>query len=163
MKPKRLTDRQSRMRARLERDMQWEFMKRVARQGVVWICPWDKYRRHGPRCANVGCRSRIFGAVGKHWQCFGCNTVMRKIPDDGVYVCGLMGANEFLTWIQSHTDWWKRGPWSAKRCARSIRITAAGRKALRQRHLYDMEPIYGGMVQPGYVVTPWPKTEKKKG
>lgn len=124
MKPKRLTDRSSRIFARRERDAQWEFMERVAREGIVWMCPWDKYKRHGA---------------------------------DGVYVFGLLGSNELLSWLASHKDWWKRGRWSEKRCARSIRITKAGRKALRNRELYDMEQIFGGMVEPGYVVTPWPR------
>lgn len=125
MKPKRLTDRSSRIFARRERDAEWAFMERVAREGIVWMCPWDKY--------------------GKHKN------------GDGVYVFGLIGSTEFYHWLSSHEDWWKRGRWSEKRCARSIRITAAGRKALKNRHLYDMEPIFGGMVEPGYIVTPWPR------
>ncbi len=125
MKPKRLTDRTMRMIARRERDGQWEFMERVAREGIVWICPWDKYGRHK--------------------------------NGDGVYVFGLIGSNEFYHWLSSHKDWWIRGRWSEKRCARSIRITEAGRKALVNREQYDMEPIFGGMVEPGYVVTPWPR------
>lgn len=125
MKPKRLTDRTQRMIARRERDSQWEFMERVAREGIVWMCPWDKYGRHK--------------------------------NGDGVYVFGLLGSNEFFHWLADHKDWWKRGRWSEKRCARSIRITDAGRAALLNREQYDMEPIYGGMVEPGYVVTPWPR------
>ncbi len=122
MKPKRLTSRIQREFARRERDCQWEFMERVAREGTVWMCPWDKYKRHK--------------------------------DGDGVYVFGLVGSNEFFHWLDSHKDWWKRGRWSEKRCARSIRITEAGRKALANREQYDMEPIYGGMVEPGYIVTP---------
>ncbi len=125
MKPKRLTDRTMRMVARRERDSQWEFMERVAREGIVWMCPWDKYKRHK--------------------------------DGDGVYVFGLIGSNEFYHWLSSHKDWWIRGRWSEKRCARSIRITNAGRRALNDREQYDMEPIFGGMVEPGYVVTPWPR------
>ncbi len=37
MKPKRLTDRTMRMIARRERDGQWEFMERVAREGTEWL------------------------------------------------------------------------------------------------------------------------------
>ena len=122
MKPKRLTDRTMRMIARRERDGQWEFMERVAREGIVWMCPWDKYGRHK--------------------------------NGDGVYVFGLLGSNEFYHWLDSHKDWWIRGRWSEKRCARSIRITDAGRKALKNREKYDMELIFGGMVEPGYVVMP---------
>ena len=124
MKPKRLTDYNSRRMARRERDAQWEFMERIAREGVVWMCPWDKY--------------------GVHKQ-------------DNVYVFGLIGCNELFHWIDSHKDWWRKGRWSEKRCARSIRLTEAGITALSNRHLYDGELIYGGMVEPGYVVKPLPR------
>jgi hypothetical protein len=156
MKPKRLTDRNSRMVARRERDAQWGFMEQVAREGIVWMCPWDKYRKHGPRCPGI-CASGRFIPEGDEWKCAQCGRVVSKIPDDHVYVFGLIGSNEFLGWLAAHKDWWKRGRWSEKRCARSIRITEAGRKALRNRARYDMEPIHGGMVEPGYIVTPWPR------
>lgn len=113
------------MFARAQRDSQWKFAERVAREGKVWMCPWDKYKRHK--------------------------------NGDGVYVFGLLGSNELFHWLHSHKDWWKHGRWSEKRCARSIQITEAGRKALENRDLYDMEPISGGMAEPGYVVTPWPR------
>lgn len=129
MKPKRLTDRSSRMFARRTRDAQWAFMERVAREGIVWMCPWDKY--------------------GKHKN------------GDGVYVFGLIGSNELFDWLAAHKEWWKRGRWSEKRCARSIRITDAGRNALANREQYDMELIHGGMVEPGYVVRPWPPKKIK--
>lgn len=80
----------------------------------------------------------------------------RKHGADGVHVFGLLGSNELFHWIDSHKDWWQKGRWSDKRCARSIRITDAGRTALQNRHLYDAELIYGGMVEPGYVVRPLP-------
>jgi hypothetical protein len=81
---------------------------------------------------------------------------MKKVPDDKVYVFGLLGCNELFAWLAAHKDWWKHGRWSEKRCARSIRLSDAGRKALANRAQYDMEPIHGGMVEPGYIVTPWP-------
>jgi hypothetical protein len=157
MKPKRLTDRNSRMFARRERDAQWAFMERIAKEGVVWMCPWDKYHRHGKRCENKGCESRTFEQHQEGWQCARCKNVTAKIPDDGVYVFGLLGSAELFYWINSHKDWWKKGRWSDKRCARSIRLTEAGKKALANQHLYDTELIYGGMVEPGYVVKPWPR------
>lgn len=157
MRPKRLTSYRDRMFARRERDAQWDFMERVAREGVVWMCPWDKYGRHGRRCVNKWCRCRRFHSQGNQWECADCKTVMDQVPDDKVYVFGLLGSNELFAWLDSHKDWWKRGRWSEKRCARSIRITEAGRRALRNRHLYDGELIYGGMVEPGYVVKPWPR------
>lgn len=153
MKPKRLTDRNSRMFARRERDAQWEFMERVKREGIVWMCPWDKYHKHGPRCPGI-CASSRFIPEAEQWKCAQCGRVLPQIPDDRVYVFGLIGSNELFGWLAAHKDWWKRGRWSEKRCARSIRITDAGRKALRNRHLYDMEEIHGGMVEPGYIVRP---------
>jgi hypothetical protein len=156
MKPKRLTSRNDRMFARRERDSQWEFMERVAREGKVWMCPWDKHHLHGRRCVNKWCKSQTFNAIGDKWQCARCNAVMERVPDDMVYVFGLLGSNEFFHWLGSHKDWWKHGRWSEKRCARSISITEEGRIALQNRHLYDMEEISGGMVEPGFVVTPWP-------
>lgn len=144
------------MFARRERDAQWEFMERVAREGVVWMCPWDKYHKHGPRCPGI-CASSRFIPEGDGWKCAQCGRVIATIPDDHVYVFGLIGSNELFGWLAAHKDWWKRGRWSEKRCARSIRITEAGRKALMNRMLYDMEPIHGGMVEPGYIVTPWPQ------
>lgn len=156
MKPKRLTDRSARMFARRERDAQWAFMERVASEGIVWMCPWDKYRKHGPRCPGICAFSR-FIPEGDQWKCAQCGRIIAEIPDDHVYVFGLIGSNELSGWLAAHKDWWKRGRWSEKRCARSIRITSAGRKALKNRHLYDMEEIHGGMVEPGYVVRPWPR------
>ena len=157
MKPKRLTDRNSRMMARRERDAQWAFMERVAREGIIWMCPWDKHRLHGRRCITKWCESSTFEPHGEQWQCARCKAVMPQVPDDRVYVFGLIGSNELFAWLDAHKDWWKRGRWSEKRCARSIRITEAGRIALANRHLYDAELIYGGMVEPGYVVQPLPQ------
>jgi hypothetical protein len=158
MKPKRLTDKDSRMMARRERDSQWGFMERVAREGVVWMCPWDKYSKHGRRCINTWCHTRI--RDGEKKQCPACKAVMDTVPDDGVYVYGLLGSNEFHHWLSAHKDWWKHGRWSEKRCARSIRITPAGLRALKNRHRYDLEDISGGMVEPGYIVRPWPKKKE---
>lgn len=156
-KPRRLTDRRSRIIARNQRDQQWKFMERVACEGVVWMCPWDKYRKHGRRCPVKYCESASFSACSGGWQCARCKTVMDRIPDDGVHVFGLLGCNELLSWIESHKDWWKRGYWSPMRCARSIRITEAGLVALKNKHLYDDEDIHGGFVGSGYLVRPWPR------
>ncbi len=143
--------------ARRERDDQWAFMERIAREGVVWMCPWDKYHRHGQRCVSQWCQSRSFTEAEGQWKCAQCGRIMPAIPDDKVYVFGLIGANELFHWIDSHPTWWKRGRWSNKRCASSIRLTEHGLRALRNRHHYDAEDIHGGMVEPGYVVRPLPR------
>lgn len=159
MKPKVLRKKSERMFARRKRDAQWALMERIAEEGVVWMCPWDKYHRHGRRCSCRYCDCRQFSQVAQGWRCNSCGTVMPKVPDDEVYVFGLMGANELFAWTSSHKTWFKWGPWVEKRCARSLRLTAAGRDALQHRELYDMEPIHGGMVEPGYIVVPWPQSE----
>lgn len=158
MNPKRLTKRSDRMFARRERDAQWALMERIARENVVWMCPWDKNRKHGRRCVSTYCESRTFNANGGLFECAHCKRTMGSVPDDGVYVFGLIGANELFAWTASHKEWFKWGPWVEKRCARSLRLTESGREALTHRDLYDMEPIHGGMVEPGYIVIPWPKS-----
>lgn len=45
MQPRRLNDRFSRQIARRTRDGQWDLMRRLARQGIVHICTWNKKRR----------------------------------------------------------------------------------------------------------------------
>lgn len=44
MKPRILTDRYAMQTARRERDFHWALMERMARRGIVHICPWDKKR-----------------------------------------------------------------------------------------------------------------------
>lgn len=69
----------------------------------------------------------------------------------------LIGGMEFLRWMDRHPDWIRRGRWSAKRDARPLRLTDAGRDALRHRERYDMEPVEGGLVHPGWSAVPAPR------
>lgn len=125
-KPKRLTSKMWRKIARSMRDMQWEFADLVAKHGTIWVCWWDKERRHPePR-------------------------------PDNVYVTGLIDGCELLEWLRSHRDWWVIGKWRDDRYAAPIRLTPKGRRAIKQRWRYDMEPVTGGMVDPGWIVTPAP-------
>lgn len=122
--PRQLIDPDSRDRARRIRDGQWQFAERVARHGVVWFCVWDQSRRHP-----------------------------HPTPDD-VEACGLIDGLELLEWLESHADWWEIGDWSDERYARPVRLTEAGCAALANRHLYDLEPVTGGLVEPGWQAVP---------
>jgi hypothetical protein len=125
MKPKRLSDKQSREDARCTRDQQWAFMEKVARLGTLWVCWWNKDRHH-PRA----------GA-----------------PED-LEICGLIDGCELLDWLNSHREWWVIGEWSEERYAAPVQLTEVGRVAFAQREQYDMEPLHGGLVEPGFIVTP---------
>lgn len=128
--PKKLTSPADREMARHMRDWQWGFMERVARQGTVWCCWWDKAGRYRDK---------------------------DNPPPDDLLVCGLIGAMELLDWMGRHKDWWIVGEWSDARYAAPVSLTAAGKKALAERDRYDMEPVYGGMVEPGWQAVPLPK------
>jgi hypothetical protein len=68
--------------------------------------------------------------------------------------CCLLTGVDVLNWMGAHPDWFVEGEWNDARDARPISLTAAGRAALANREPYDMEPIHGGLVEPGYIVTP---------
>ena len=69
---------------------------------------------------------------------------------------GLIGGMELLDWVERHKDWFESGEWSSERDARPYRLTDAGRAALADRATYDMEPVYGGLVEPGWRAIPSP-------
>jgi len=72
---------------------------------------------------------------------------------------GLMTGMDILAWMHAHPTWFSDGPWDDGRYARPVSLTPAGHEALTQRDRYDMEPHHGGLVEPGYVVVPWPREE----
>jgi hypothetical protein len=109
------------------RDRQWAFMQQVAATGTLWCCWWNKDRHH-----------------------------VEPYPADLV-VCGLIDGIELMNWIRSHEDWWQIGEWSDERYASPVSLTDAGRTALEERDRYDMEPVFGGLVEPGWQAIPWPK------
>lgn len=77
--------------------------------------------------------------------------------------CCLLSGMDIMEWLKAHKDWFKVGRWSKKRYAVSVRLTNAGRRALAERDKYDMEDVYGGLVEPGYVVKPLPPAQRSKG
>jgi hypothetical protein len=115
----------ARRSARRTRDYHWGLMERAERCGTLWICWWDKDRRHHG-----------------------------KPPRDDLEVMGLSTGMEFLAWTDQHPDWWEIGQWDDAQYAAPVSLTDSGRKALAERHRYDMEPVHGGMVEPGWVCVP---------
>lgn len=80
-----------------------------------------------------------------------------------LYVTGLIDGMELLEWLNRHRDWWIIGRWRDDRYAAPIRLTAKGRRALKRRSRYDMEPVTGGMVEPGWIAVPLPRAEAVHG
>jgi hypothetical protein len=135
MTPKVLTDDASRQRARMMRDWHWETAGRVAALGTLWICWWNKNRRYD---------------------------LTKPLPDD-LIVCGLIDGIELLEWFNSHNDWWEIGKWSDERYAAPVSLTDAGRAALAEREKYDLEPVTGGLVRPGWQAIPAMREEANDG
>lgn len=124
MDPKILVDENSRNMARWSRDRQWQFAEKVEKHGTLWFCWWNKNRRH------------------------------REPHPDDLWVDGLITGMEILDWLKRHEDWWVIGEWDDDHYAAPVQLTAAGRTALAEREKYDMEPVYGGMVEPGWTCIP---------
>lgn len=124
-KRKKLNSPHYRAIARRIRDSHWEFAERVAREGLVWVCWWNKDRYHD----------------------------RDNLPKDLEVFC-LMTGMELVEWMKKHPTWWKIGKWSDKRYAAPVRLTPAGKRAVRKRKKYDMEPVTGGLVEPGWETTP---------
>ena len=121
MPPKTLTSPADRAMARRVREVQWQFMERVASAGTLWWCNWNK----------------------------------RGLPE-GTDECrmGLISGMELAAWMQTHPDWWEIGAWDDARYAMPVALTAAGRDAFASRALYDLEPVTGGLVEPGWSCVP---------
>lgn len=129
MAAKKLTSKADREMARRVRDWHWEIADRVAAAGTLWVCWWNKNRHHDESNA----------------------------PSD-LLICGLIDGMELIEWFNSHPDWWVIGDWSDDRYAAPIQMTDIGRVALGNRHLYDMEPVTGGLVEPGWQSIPTAKS-----
>ena len=127
MPPKLLTKTAARRSARHDRNHQWDTLERIAQHNPLWICWWDKDNRFKNR----------------------------DVPAD-TKVCSLLTANTILSWLNGHPEWTVIGEWDDSRYAAPVWITDAGREALQNRHLYDMEPVSGGMIEPGWLCTPLP-------
>ena len=88
------------------------------------------------------------------WICPWNKYRMDEGPDE-LRLCLFSGC-DWWEWANRHKDWFEVGEWSDERCADPVALTDAGRAALADREPYDMEDVHGGLVEPGYVVTPLP-------
>lgn len=94
------------------------------------------------------------------WFCVWNKAKLPEGPDE--MRCDLCSGMDILEWIKAHKDWFKVGRWSEKRYAVPVSLTDTGRKALKAKAKYDMEDVYGGLVEPGYVVKPAPPKQRRK-
>ena len=125
MEPRLLTDDAARRRARWVRDRQWKALERIAQCNPLYICFWDKNKHH-----------------------------TAPEPDD-LMVCGLIDGMELGHWItKQHPDWVRIAELSSYPCAYPVYITDQGRAALANRAAYDLEPVFGGLVEPGWQAIP---------
>ena len=126
--PKTLTDDPARAMARRIRNFQWETLERIAEHNPLYICWWNKNSHHNEK----------------------------NSPND-LMVCGLIDGSELVHWLKAHPDWTVVDDWSDERYAAPVYITDTGREALRNREQYDMEPVEGGMIDPGWQAVPTPQ------
>lgn len=115
-----------RRHARFVRNAQWQILHKATEHETLIWCWWDKAGRY------------------------------RSGHPEHVYVSGLLTTMELMAWFRRHADWLEIGEWDNALYGAPVRITDAGRAALANRELYDMEPVEGGMVEPGWVCTPAP-------
>ena len=133
--PKDLSgDRHSQEVARNIRNHQWEIMETAAANGgEVRICPWNK--------------RRFTLEKGDHY--------LEPAPNEFRFC--LVSFLETFSWFDGdHPDWFTVDDkdWDEERQTHLYRLTDAGRKALQERERYDMEPVKGGLVEPGWQATP---------
>lgn len=89
------------------------------------------------------------------WFCVWNKKRLPELADEERH--GLLDGLEMLAWTDQHPDWFIKGEWSDERYAFPLYLTEAGRQALTEREKYDMELVHGGLVEPGFVVTPIPR------
>ena len=130
--PRQLTEPKDRMMARQIRDRQWRTLELVAEHNPLYICWWDKAGRH------------------RHAD-----------PPPNLLVSSPIDSNQLIDWLKQHPDWTEIGEWSETHYAAPVYITDPGRAALLNREQYDLEPVQGGMVEPGWTCIPAPAMAQK--
>ena len=90
--------------------------------------------------------------LGTCWLCCWNQHGFSEGPDE--YRTPLLSGMPLSAWMHTHPEWWDIGVWDDTRHAQTVRLTDAGREALAHRGQYDMEPVTGGLVEPGWVCTP---------
>jgi hypothetical protein len=88
------------------------------------------------------------------WWCIWNKKRMPELEDE--WRSGLLDGMELMEWIDAHRRWFRIGKWNDTRYARPVRLSPPGRVALEHRHLYDLEPVTGGLVEPGWESIPLP-------
>jgi ribulose 1,5-bisphosphate carboxylase large subunit-like protein len=98
---------------------------------------------------------RMMERINEHGTLWFCvwNKIRRNEGPDEMR-CGLLDGMEQLQWIKAHPEWFVEGEWDEARYALPLQLTDAGREALQNRAQYDMEPVEGGLVEPGWICTP---------
>lgn len=71
----------------------------------------------------------------------------------------LISGMEFMNWVRSHRRWFVVGRKHDERDAFVMKLTKAGRWAFRHKKRYDMAPVEGGLVEPGWVAIPAPRKD----
>lgn len=98
---------------------------------------------------------RFMERVAEHGTLWFCNwnkNHMPQLADEDRYC--LMSGLTITSWTNAHPDWFVFGDWDAKRYAFPVQLTDAGRAALADRGRWDMEPVEGGLVEPGWRAVP---------
>jgi hypothetical protein len=93
-------------------------------------------------------------AHGTLWYCPWNTKRLPEAADE--FRDGWLSALPLRAWVTRHADWFVQGEWDKARDAFPFQVTAAGQTALAQRELYDMEPVPGGLVAPGWDAIPLP-------
>ena len=113
------------------------------------------WREHARQIRNT--QWRLMERMEERGTLWICPWNKRRLPTQAdEFRDGLLGWMEKGTWFEKHADWFLIGEWNEDRDARPYQLTNAGREALNNRELYDMEPVEGGMVNPGWQATPIP-------
>jgi hypothetical protein len=67
------------------------------------------------------------------------------------YRDGLIGGLEWWGWVKRHRTWFCWSAWDPQRQTYAFSLTRIGKKiARRPPRRFDLEPVYGGLVEPGY-------------
>lgn len=81
-------------------------------------------------------------------------TRWREPKEDEEHVAYL-GHEELYGWFrEKHPDWLIVGAFDEQRKGYPVTLSAAGYAALENREQYDMEPVFGGLVEPGWQAIP---------
>jgi hypothetical protein len=95
---------------------------------------------------------------GTAWFCVWNKARKPELADEMRH--GLIDGMEVMGWFtRDHPDWFIVGKWDDARYALPIQLTEAGRAAMADRSKYDDEPVFGGLVDPGWKAFPAPKEE----